>query len=217
MDQRDLTGTDRMERVYRRRVAGRKGGDACVSPEAILAVVQREGREDERLATLDHVMSCAACHREYELLAAVDEAAGESAGGSGAVHRAWWRSAPLALAASLAAVAAAALLMQGRLQRGEPVRGGAGDIALVAPGSGTAGAGDLTFVWHPVPGADGYVLELQYDGAVAFADTTTDTTLTLAEPDRLLPAAEYRWWVRELTDGAEPRSSELRTLRLPGR
>jgi hypothetical protein len=62
------------------------------------------------------------------------------------------------------------------------------------------------------------VLEVQSgDGDVVLSDTTSDTTLTLAEHDRLLPDTEYRWWVRETTDGAEPRSSALRRLRLAPR
>jgi hypothetical protein len=219
MDQPDLTGTERLQQLYRRRVAerGTAGDAACVSPEAILAVVRREGGEGARLATLDHVMSCAACHREYQWLTAVDRAGIEAGGNAAAPRAPWWRSAPLALAASLAAVAAAGLLLQTRLRGpGEPVRGEGGDIALVAPAAAATGDSGLTFVWRPAPGATGYVLEVQRgDGTIAFSDTTGDTTLALGDPAGLLPAAEYRWWVRELTDGAEPRSSAFRTLRLP--
>jgi hypothetical protein len=50
------------------------------------------------------------------------------------------------------------------------------------------------------------------DGAIAYSDTTRDTLLTLGAVDQVLPGEEYRWWVRELTDGAEPRSSEFRRL-----
>jgi len=69
--------------------------------------------------------------------------------------------------------------------------------------------------WHPLRGASHYVVEIQRpDRTVAFSDTTSDTTLTIADPSRVLSEKEYRWWVRETTDGAEPRSSSFRTLRV---
>jgi hypothetical protein len=112
MDQPDLTDTARLRRLYSGRVARRRGGEDCVTPEAILQVVRREGDEDARLATLEHVMSCAACHREYEWLSAVDEAGREAERAAGASRRPWWsRSAPLALAASLVIAAGTALLV----------------------------------------------------------------------------------------------------------
>jgi len=52
------------------------------------------------------------------------------------------------------------------------------------------------------------------DHSVVRSDTTADTTLTLASP---LPAGAYRWWVREVTDGTEPRSSAFRSLKVPPR
>ncbi len=214
MTQSDLTDPE-LGRLYRRRVAGRwTGGAGCASPGAMLGVVRGEGGEAGRLATLEHVMSCAACHREYQWLAAVDEAA-IGAGGDAAARRPWWRRAPLALAASLAVALAVGLLVRSRPhQAPEPLRGAGGDIVLVAPAAGAAGAGDVTFVWRQLPGAPAYVVEVQRaDGSIAFSDTTADTTLTLAEPGRVLSRAEYRWWVRELTDGGEPRSSAFGTLR----
>jgi hypothetical protein len=220
MDQPDVTETERLSRLYGRRVAQRGSNAAAthVSPEAIVALLQRDGGEEDRLATLEHVMSCAPCHREYEWLKAVDEAA-TTAGARDQRGSAWWRRTPLALAASLVAAAGVALLVQDRLRSGsETTRGGSGDIALLAPAPTGPAAGPLTFVWRPVPGASGYVLEIQReDRSIAYSDTTRDTVLTLAEPGRLLPPAEYRWWVRELTDGAEPRSSSLRELRLTHR
>jgi len=222
MDQPELTDSARLQQLYSRRVAQRgAAGDAShVSPEAILAVIRREGSEEERLATLEHVMSCAECHREYEWLSAVNEAALEAEGGAGAARgRSWTRFAPLALAASLLIAMGTGIAVYRRVRPGpEVVRGGTGDIALISPADSATVAGSLTFVWRPLPEASRYVLEVQRpDGSVVFADTTSDTTFTLTEPGRILPEVEYRWWVRETTDGAEPRSSALRELRLSGR
>jgi hypothetical protein len=69
-----------------------------------------------------------------------------------------------------------------------------------------------------VAGASEYVLEVQRpDGSIAISDTTRDTVLALEAAGQVLPDEEYRWWVRELTDGSEPRSSGFRPLRLSGR
>jgi hypothetical protein len=209
MDQPELTETARLRRLYSGRVAAGGTAPGCITPEAILAVIRREGGEDGRLATLEHVMSCAACHREYEWLKAVDEAA--AAGGEGRRRQGWSRAAPLALAASLVVAAGTALLVARRVSDVE--RGADGGIDLVAPRVGEAAGRPLTFTWRPASGASAYVLELQRgDGTVAYSDTTADTTLTVAG----LNEGEYRWWVRETTDGAEPRSSELRKLLLSG-
>ena len=59
------------------------------------------------------------------------------------------------------------------------------------------------------------MLEIQgADRSVVRSDTTADTTLTLPST---LPAGAYRWWVREVTDGTEPRSSAFRALKVPAR
>ena len=70
MNDRDLQRAY-TELLANRHAAGRGG---CVSPEAIRTLVDREETEENRLRTLDHVMSCADCHREFELLRAVGEA-----------------------------------------------------------------------------------------------------------------------------------------------
>jgi len=59
-------------------VARRGTAPPCPAPESTLALVQRQGGEPERIDTLEHVMACGACHREYQWLAAVQEAAVEA-------------------------------------------------------------------------------------------------------------------------------------------
>ena len=219
MDQPDLTETERLQRLYTRRLSERDAErtDAHASAERIVSLIRREGSEEERLATVEHVMSCAGCHRDYEWLKSVDQAATETWRGVEAA-RPLRRRLPLALAATVLVALGAGLLLARLRPGGETVRGDGGEIALVAPRDTAAGLGVLTFIWRPLPEASGYVLEVQRDdGAVAFTDTTSDTLLAIADPEAMLPPADYRWWVRELTDGAEPRSSAYRDLRLTGR
>jgi len=213
MDQSDLSGMEGVERLYRSRVAAKPVvTERCVSPEAMLALFQREGSEDERMATLEHVMSCPACHREYEWLAAVDQAV--QAVPAASPTRPWWRSAPLALAASLLLVIGAGLLVRAPWRAaGEAVRGESGDVALIAPAAGATVTGSATFAWHPLAEASAYVLEVQRpDGQVVRSDTTADTMLAL--PSAALAPHRYRWWVREVTNGSEPRSSAFRTVQV---
>ena len=216
MEHREMTET-RIKQLYSGRVAGHGRSQACVTPEAILAVVQREGSEDERLATLEHVMSCADCHREYEWLMAVNEAGLEAEGTTSAGRQqAWWNSRPLALAASIAVVLGATVVLARMRNSGaERERGNTSDIALLAPGTRATRGASLSFSWRALPGASRYVLEVQRpDGSIAYADTTSDTLVVVAQSSTLLPDSAYRWWVREVTDGTEPRSSAFRDLRL---
>src|SRR4029079_9306377 len=122
---------------------------------------------------------------------------------------------PMAMAASLLVAIGAGVVLSGVLRTGDDrERGASADIALVAPGNRVAGTGPITFAWHAVPGVSRYVLEVQRaDGSVALADTTADTSATLADPAPLRADSSYRWWVREAPDGAEPRSSAFRDLR----
>lgn len=215
----DPTETEYLRRLYARRVAEQPLGgdrDGCVSPEAILALVRREAGERERLAALEHVMACAACHREYRWLRAVDEAALEAGRVGG--RRAWWPSVPVALAASLAAAVTAGVLARHVIPRGpEPLRGTEGGITLVAPPPVVPAGAPITFTWRSLPGATLYVLEVQRGGMVAFADTTGDTTVTLNDPAAVLAGSGYEWWVRELSGGPVPRSSAIRRLTLEPR
>jgi hypothetical protein len=62
---------DLYDRILEARAAG--GRASCASPERMLAVVRRAGSEEDRLSTLDHVMSCGDCAREFELVRAIEE------------------------------------------------------------------------------------------------------------------------------------------------
>jgi hypothetical protein len=220
MDQLDIAETTRLRQLYAQRAAAPGSERAgCVSPDAILALVLREGSEEDRLATLDHVMSCDACYRDYQWLSAADEAGLETERTAATPERRTiWRRTPLALAASLAALVGAGVILSNALRPGpEPERGAGTDLTLIAPRAGASAAAPIAFTWRSLPGASRYVLEIQRtDGSVVLADTTADTVLVLHEIGQL-PSSTYRWWVREVTDGSEPRSSDLRNLRVTAR
>ena len=53
------------------------GREGCPAVERLLALVDRSGTEEARLALLDHVMACPHCHAEFELLRAAPRASAQ--------------------------------------------------------------------------------------------------------------------------------------------
>lgn len=216
-----MTTDQRLREAYARAVEARDVSSraACVSPEALLALARREGRERDRLATLDHAMSCAACRRELELLRAIERAGDE--GVQQAVERIRWRRyVSIAIAASAVLAVLAVSLGPGRQlwdrDGGDVARSPGSDVVLLAPATAvsmSAGA-PLVFTWRPVPGARDYTLEvLTSEGMVALSRQTPDTSLTVAPPASLAPG-EYHWTVRARGDGGAEHRSDARRLRV---
>ncbi len=204
--------------------------DACASLEDILTLVRGEGPEARRLAVLDHVMSCARCRAEFDMLRSVETAGRQLVEGEGAIVRPlrpariapalrrWPGGVGLAVAASLVLAVG---VRQYRARGDTDLERGAGDaVALVAPAPGDVPAGaPLRFVWHAVPRATRYEVEvLAADGAAVASGTTADTVFALADARRLAPGTTYRWWVSAVgDDGAAARRSALRPLRVARR
>jgi hypothetical protein len=208
---------ERLRELYASAVRGRSAAAAGEhsAPEALAALVSREGAEEARLATLDHVMGCAECRRDFDLLRALERAGVENgAAGKRTGRRSWF--APTALAASL--VLAVGLGRLWMTTEDDTTRGGDDSaVVLVAPAT-EAPAGDaVRFAWRAVSGASRYELELlDAGGSVAASAATTDTTAA-PEAVRALPPGNYRWWVRAMTLDARSVRSGLRPLRLTAR
>jgi hypothetical protein len=215
----------RLRELYQLALASRDGGarERCVSPEAMLALVRREGPEEARLATLDHAMSCDACRRELDVLRAIELAGEQSGVAPERAHArsspSWRRVVPLAIAASLLVAVGLGVRDRGRGRPVDDVSRGASDgPALVAPAAGDlATSAPIVFVWHSEPGASRYVLEVLAGGRVVVSETTADTTLALGDVSRLTADSAYVWWVRAVGDGGAQRGSEVRALRLRSR
>jgi hypothetical protein len=214
---------ERLRELYERALAERGAPERarCASPEAILALVRREGAEERRLETLDHVMACDACRAEFELLRAIEQAGAGAGAARAPAARPWssggWRrAAPLALAASVLLAVGVGVWQQVGGRAGPEVERGAPDsVTLLAPAAGTAAGATVRFVWHSVPGARRYDLEvMDAGGAVVYATTTADTVVTVRDTARLRPATDYRWWVRATDDAGAQRASAVRRLRV---
>lgn len=206
----------RLQELYGRWVARAANGAAgpgapqCVTPDKLLALVRREGPEARRLETLDHVMACEACGREYELVRAIHEAAGEIGAAHTSRRPQWWLPS-LALAAGLLLAVGIGLSLPNLLKRPDIPRGGAESVILIAPSDELAANVGATFAWHPVPQAHRYILEVLDEGEIpVFSRETTDTTVVLGQSG--LPPGKYRWWVRALTPAGQL-TSPMRGLR----
>jgi len=203
---------ERLRQLYSAAVAGRSRAEGHPAPEAIAALARREGSEAGRLATLDHVMGCGECRRDFNLLRTVQRAGVESGVAPSGARRSWFM--PVALAASLLlaiGIGRAAL----QVRSDDTTRGReTGAVTLVRPGTDAAAGEALTFTWRPVPGAQRYELELLDAGGNVVASAATGDTATAPQAVRTLAPGEYRWWVRATTSDARVLRSALRPLRL---
>ena len=193
---------------------GAKSGAAstCPSPEAILALVRREGDEEARLATLDHVMGCSDCRSEFDLLRSIEQA-GVEAGATARPGRRRW-VVPAALAASVLLAVVIGRFALPTVPESDVVRSGTeGGVTLLAPPAEARAGSPILFAWHPITGATRYRLEvLTGDGRVALEAETADTSIVLQSAANLDPG-DYRWWVGANFAGRSARST-LRPLRL---
>jgi hypothetical protein len=190
---------ERLQRAYARVLAERTRADraGCLTPENLVSLVERRLPEEERLRTLDHVMACALCRKEFELLRSVTSAQREAA--------ARRRMAPaLALAASILVVVGAGVLWRtlgAHNASSDTLRGPTDQVELIS--GGTLAGQKPSFTWKPVPRALHYTVEvLDTAGTAVFSAMTTDTTLALPDSVTLVSGGQYRWWVQAtLLDG----------------
>ena len=208
---RDHVNDEQLREIYGGIMArGRGRVPACPAPEAILELVRREGSEEARLATLDHVMSCADCRSEFDLVRSI-KLAGATTGATARPGRRWM--APLALAASeLLAVVVGRYALPGTREP-DLVRSGPDErVTLLAPPPQAATGSPLLFAWHPIGDAERYRLEvMNAAGEVVLEAETADTAILLQSAADLQPG-DYQWWVGASGPGAV--RSDLRPLRL---
>ena len=177
---------------------------ACPPPEAVVALVERRGSDAERLATLDHVMSCAGCKGDFDLMRTV------AAGKAAPVRQGRW---PLAAAAAVALLVSGSLLfsvLRSSTAGEGGVRGGTQGVELVSP-RGDTHERPVTFVWRKATGSARYSLEVfTAAGDAVYSTDVTDTAVVLPADVSLQAGATYHWWVLVRTpDGAEVRTPPM--------
>lgn len=189
---------DRLRQLYANVLAGSLlGHEQCPPVDDLRRLVGREGGEADRITTLDHVMTCAECRRDFELLRVVREARDRDPG----IRGPRIGSRLLALAASVAVLFGVGFVWQlNRGARTDIPRGGESEFLLVGP-AGTLVVGEpVEFTWRAAANAVRYRLEiLDTAGALVFDASTVDTTIALDPADVLRVGEDYRWWVRGFT------------------
>jgi hypothetical protein len=194
-----------LQRAYRRIAARQPRGPTCLSADDLDRLARRDAPQEMLVKGLDHVMACPQCLREFELLRAVRAAAGADRPIPGLASKTWvWQTAAVVLLGL--GVATVAPLFRKRGPAEDPSRGADSTVGLIEP-TAMAGA-PLRFVWHPVPGALSYDVEIldEADQPVAGA-TVADTVWSPADSVKLIPGQSYRWWVAATTGaGAEIRA-----------
>jgi hypothetical protein len=207
-----------LREAYQRALDARgvTGREPCPSPEAMLALLRREGTEEQRLETLDHVMGCGACSSEFELLRSIEQA---GAGPTQEAKQAGLRIprrvvVPLALAAS--AILVVTVGQRLRAPESPDVERGIGNgVSLLEPPAEIEAGLPTTFAWKPVPGAQGYELEvLDETGALVWGAKTSQTSVTVSDPLVFTAGRSFRWWVRATTASGDQRASGVRSLRI---
>lgn len=198
----DDADDDTLRAAYRAGGGGDAPDTAHPTPEALAAAAEGRDSEDVRLITLSHVATCAQCRRDFDLLWATDRAGRQL---MTARRRAWTAA---ALAVTLVAAAVIVVVVPG--SRHVPLVGRAvGADSAENPERGTPGATSpialiAPLVWHAVPGATRYDVEiLDETGSPVFHTTTADTTVAIPALDA---GRRYRWWVRATADGTHWRS-----------
>lgn len=182
----------------------------CPDPEVLLAAVERTAPEAERMRTINHAMTCADCGEELELLRASRIVRERSR-----VPRTTF-----AIAASLIAAVGFGYYAMKRGQLPADARAlmrGGNDIELASPAK-DAVAPLQTLVWHPVPGARDYVVEVRRDdGSVVLRSVSSDTVFTVSDSIAAATTGTVYWGVAAtLSDGTDRRSA-TRRLRAPAR
>lgn len=223
---------ERLRELYARAMHTRVG---CVTPDDMLLLVQGQGDERRRLELLDHVMTCAECRREFDLVRTVEVAGrgyvesdvplrGTVADASSSHTRWRWRnySTLLVAAAVLVAVGTGVEALRGRgvvrnseseVMRGATGTSGANSIVAIGPAANADVTAPVKLSWHSVPGAARYHVEVLDASGAAVADGSGADTVFAVPTRPLVSGADYSWWVRAETDSGEL-SSPLRRFRI---
>ena len=211
-----MTDDRRLRDAYAELILARAPVDraGCSTPEALLALVEREGDEELRLATLDHVMACARCRSELDLLRAATDASTQAASErlpddiarAGRSRPRRWPVRPLAIAAGIVVVIGVGVIARGPGNERTQLRGGETALALLGPER--ASDGGVLLRWRSVADSPRYRVEVfSPSGATVAEGVVSDTTFAVSASALAAGRDTLSWMVTALrADGGEVRS-----------
>ena len=185
-----------------------------LSPEEVVAWVDRTADRDLNERIESHLADCDACREEVVSVRRTVSAL--------QTRRRWLMATVLPLAAVLVLIFFSTTGERGVppstvLRQGDVGAEGVVPIQVLTPPEGGAVSGDpVTFRWRS-PGEDlAYHLTLTDEGgSVVWSETVSDTTVSLPDSLAPLPVGRYYWLVDGLLRGGESASSGLREFRVP--
>lgn len=227
-DKGRIPSNDALRKAYRDAVEKQKPvtRDACPTADELAELAELAERDaiDEGsllIARVEHVMSCASCRPEYELLRATNAASRqnnpiETEAPPVAPRRLPYRKVGIAAALLIAAGIGGNMWeqYQSRVVRTTD----SSNVVLIFPKSETTGG--ASFAWGRVEGAASYHIEvLDTTGAVVVQETTSDTTFSLVASDsaRVASLNTFDWIVTARRIDGNERSSPLTRVRIRAR
>ncbi|MEW5918331.1 MAG: hypothetical protein AB1762_18150 [Gemmatimonadota bacterium] len=203
-----MTDSD-LQRDYQRAVELRVSDERmrCPTPEAIEVLVVGSGSEAVRLTTLDHVMACAQCRREFELLRAI-RAAGSP---RRAISPRWY-----ALAAVVLLAVALTLV---NVNRNAPTMRGpgvSGDMPVTISPIGEVDVSTARrLIWRAFPNAAQYRVELvDPAGGMRASVSTVDTSWSLPQSVSIQSGETLQWTVEAILPDARRLASGVTEFRV---
>ncbi|HEV7703008.1 MAG TPA: hypothetical protein VGO46_01905 [Gemmatimonadaceae bacterium] len=199
---------EELRREYQR-AARAKAPGAHPDPEKLEMIVSGAGSEAERLALLEHVLTCPTCGPELDLLRAANEGARAAERRMPAATR--W----LALAAmAILVVGLGALVLRSRgiTPAADVMRGHGQSLSLIEPAVGDRIAAPVRVTWHAIDGATTYRVELlSTSGELVAGWNTADTSAAIPDTAHVRADEQYDVWVRAtLADRTEVSSPIVR-------
>lgn len=162
-------------------------GEAAPDPELLRRVAGGEASEAERLRVLDLVMQSEALRREFDTFRAL------AAGGRPAAF-AWPRR--LAAAALITLVAGGSYWALSAPMEEASWRGAGGSVVPIVPTDRSEVSAPLSMMWHSLPEATEYQIEIMEENGRLVAEFETSDTMFVVPPEAGLRASTpYRWGV----------------------
>jgi hypothetical protein len=161
-----------------------------VAAERLRRLVEHEGSDEERLHTLDQLLSTGEGRRDLEIVWGAARAARV---------RTSWKRAWVGVAATM--VLAVPLLWVALKEPTDVMRGEDSPITLVAPLDNPSREQASRFIWRRLSDAERYTLVVvdAASGEEVYAAETNDTTVVLPDSVALVAGRSYLWWVQART------------------
>lgn len=199
----------------------------CPSSETIWSFFSGEGSRKLKARIVDHITTCADCHKEFEAFLEIFRAEEKLARDVQPQFRsspnristqAFWRYAAAFL--GIIIIASAAVLTTKWLSPGPPAERGrlSGQLRLLAPGHEPRFQQPLVFKWEPAPDTEYYVIEIFDESLLPFWSSgplaVTQCELPALVKDKIVKGRDYFWMLSAYSPHGSRTESSLEAFKL---